>query len=203
MLISDTPTKPIDKITVEMQQDVHRWATEALKALGYSDFPLDIGWGARFTASMGQAHCKENRVRFSVPLWPIATDDERRHTAMHEVCHIIVHHESQKAIRVKPHGDEWKRAMRRCGLEPERNHNVGGITHKRTQRSVEANCGCGKHMITKRRLKKMQEGILFTCRRCRQDLWVGEKPEDHRGTRPKKTRRRSGRLEDILGEILG
>jgi len=53
-----------------------------------------VEWNPRFTRRLGDAGYSHvtfrATIRLSIPLWPRATDQDRRETVIHEVCHIIV-----------------------------------------------------------------------------------------------------------------
>jgi SprT protein len=84
-----------------------------------------VEWNARFTRRMGDALYSPStfraRIRLSIPLWERASEQDRRETVIHEACHLVVFYKHPNAAQ---HGPEWREAMRNCGVEPQRTHNV-------------------------------------------------------------------------------
>ena len=52
-----------------------------------------VEWSLRFTRRMGDATYSPinygARIRLSIPLWPRASEEDRRETVIHEACHVI------------------------------------------------------------------------------------------------------------------
>ena len=164
-----------------------------LRTLGHEDLidVIRVEWNSKFTARLGDALYQRSfsargasvtqplkpqkaRVRFSIPLWPRASEQERRETVIHEICHIVCSHEAALAGRGKPqaHGWEWKALMRKCGVKPERCHNVDRTGLKKTRKVIDASCGCGKHDVTPYVAGRIAAGCRYTCRKCRQAIVV-------------------------------
>jgi len=114
------------------------------------------GWNKRFTRKLGDAMGTTGRMRFSVPLWPRATEQEREETVLHELAHILVFAQCG-VIRQgfgrqrESHGPNWKAMMRALGANPQRCHTVDRTGLKRTQERYVVPCpGCDrKHSISK------------------------------------------------------
>jgi SprT protein len=140
-----------------------------------------VEWNGRFTRRMGDARYMANhirgthRVRFSTPLWPRASVEERRETVIHEACHIAAAHIYGPGVQA--HGREWKALMRKAGAKGDRCHRVDRTGLQRRTVRVPAYCGCMTHQITKARRTKMRKGIAYRCRRCRQELRLTPRPE--------------------------
>lgn len=117
------------------------------------------------------------RIRFSGALWPRATQEERRETAVHEACHIVAAHEAAlKGTKVSSsHGHEWKALMRKCGLKPTRCHNVDRTGLKKSRKEIKASCGCGDHPVTPYVAGRIAAGCRYTCRKCKRAIVVHEK----------------------------
>ena len=53
-----------------------------------------VEWNPRFTRRLGDAGYSpityRARIRLSIPLWPRASEQDRRETVIHETCHLIV-----------------------------------------------------------------------------------------------------------------
>jgi predicted SprT family Zn-dependent metalloprotease len=175
-------------VTQEMKRLVAKQAKETFRHLGHADLidKVTIIWRPRFTARMGDACWAPTMykyekmptpgvIRFSVPLWDRATEDERYQCVVHEVCHIVQYREAELndtlwlrrrgRRKVQPHGREWKALMRKCGLKPERCHNVNtdGVSRK-----TEATyCNCSEpHLVTPQKLRKIQRGAKYYCKKC-------------------------------------
>lgn len=133
---------------------------------------IQIEFNNRFTRRMGDALYSpitfQAKIRLSLPLWPRASEEDRRETVIHEACHIIVKY---KGSFVADHGPEWKVAMRNCGVEPLRLHTVDRTGLGRPQRRfILLDCpnrGVGhKCRITARQFNMVQRGAEFCCKKC-------------------------------------
>jgi predicted SprT family Zn-dependent metalloprotease len=176
-------------------------AIATLIALGHEDLvdELVIQWKEAFTARLGDALYRPNgstarvsgysgsgrpetgtrvvRVRFSAPLWPRASKQDRYETVVHEICHIVCSHEAALAGRPRPqaHGSAWKSLMWKAGVEPKRCHNVDREGLKKTRRVIDASCGCGSHDVTPYVAGRIAAGCRYTCRKCRRAIVVHTK----------------------------
>jgi SprT protein len=137
-----------------------------LSALGSS---VKIEFNNKFDARMGDASYFEHRIRFSAPLWPRATSEERRQVIIHEACHIIAQHMfwTGKTKDNTSHGPCWKQCMLMCGVKPDRCHTV---STKGLRDRVEAVCDCKTWEITKNRATFMSKGRTYFCQNCRGPL---------------------------------
>jgi SprT protein len=132
-----------------------------------------VEWKSRFTRRLGDAMYSpltfQAKIRLSLPLWPRASEQDRRETVIHEACHIIVRY---KGMFVADHGPEWKAAMRNCGVEPLRTHAVDRTGLARRQRRYIL-LECPNHglehkcRITARQFNMVQRGAEFCCKKCR------------------------------------
>lgn len=179
-----------------MKHAVNVWIGQTLKTLGRLDLldDLKVEWNARFTSKMGSARIRaisrEMAVRFSVPLWPRATPKERRETTIHEVCHIVAYQIAwEESTKIQPHGHEWQALMRRCGIKPERTHNVSneGLVNSRR---IDIKCACQTISVTPYVAGRMAAGAYYRCRKCQQKL---EPPPDTKPVERRKRRKRRGR----------
>jgi SprT protein len=132
-----------------------------------------VEWNSRFTRRIGDAAYSHvtfrARIRLSLPLWPRASEQDRRETVIHEACHIIIGFKHR--FGPAPHGAEWKEAMRACGVEPLRTHEVDRTGLARKQRrfvlldcphdGIEHKCRC-----TIREYNKLRRGVEMWCRNC-------------------------------------
>jgi SprT protein len=131
-----------------------------------------VEWNQRFTRRLGDAAYSPStfraRIRLSIPLWPRASEEDRRETVIHEACHLIA---SFKHGFVAAHGHEWRLAMRACGVEPLRTHQVDrtGLArrHRRfilldcPNQGLESKCRCSA-----REYNKLRRGVEFWCKVC-------------------------------------
>ena len=181
--------------TPEQRQTAASVALATLRRLGREDLlpVLWIDWRTRFTSRMGDAlyasadqrvrRSSERfrdpetgtiaRIRFSVPLWQRASEEERYNTVVHEVCHLVTAHEAHLAGRPEPqaHGAEWKATMRRAGVTPKRCHNVS--TKGLGKKKIPAHCKCGEHYLTPLVAGKILcLQAVYTCRKCHGQVLV-------------------------------
>lgn len=134
------------------------------------DDEITVQWSNRFTAKMGLANCPEMRIVLSKPLWPLASEADRRETVIHEVCHLV---DWISNPRARSHGPSWQALMRRCGLEPRRCHDVPiPEEFRRKVERVSARCACRTVEISKQRVARMRKGRIYTCMLCRTPLRV-------------------------------
>ena len=131
-----------------------------------------VEWNSRFTRRLGDGVYSpltfRARIRLSLPLWPRASEKDRREAVIHETCHCIV---GYKYEVVAPHGLEWKEAMKNCGVEPLRGHNVDrtGLARRRRlfilldcpNEGIERKC-----RIRSKEFNLVQQGKWFVCKNC-------------------------------------
>ena len=148
-----------------------------------------VEWNQRFTRRMGDASYNpftyRARIRLSIPLWPRASEQERRETVIHETCHCIVKY--KHGPFVSDHGEEWRQAMRACGVEPLRTHNVdrSGLVRRQRQfvlldcpnESVEKKC-----RMNAREYNLVQQGAEMWCKVCGLPLTRNLAIEEDRAT---------------------
>lgn len=180
--------------TPQMRQTAAAQALATLRQLGREDLiqMLWIDWSSDFTSRMGDAmyakktdrvrRCFEQyrdddgnivTIRFSIPLWHRASEEERRETVIHEVCHLVTNHEAHLEGRKvkKSHGPEWKATMLRAGVNPKRCHNVqaSGLGQKK----IPCTCGCGDHFLTPLKAGRILLGTAtYSCRICKEQILV-------------------------------
>ena len=116
---------------------IKSWILQACESNGVPELAqaIIVEWNSRFTRRLGDGVYSpitfRARIRLSLPLWPRASEKDRRETVIHEACHCIV---GYKFGVVAHHGSEWKAAMKNCGVEPLRHHNVDRTGLARRQR---------------------------------------------------------------------
>jgi SprT protein len=132
-----------------------------------------IEWNRRFTRRLGDAVFNpityQSRIRLSIPLWPRASSQDRMETVVHEACHIIVWHKFD--LFVAPHGPEWRQAMKNCGVEPLRTHDVDrtGLA-RRQQRFILLDCPNHgiehKCRMSAKEFNQIRGGAMMECKVC-------------------------------------
>lgn len=127
-----------------------------------------IQFNRRFTRRMGDAAPAKFRLRFSAPLWPRATDEERHNTVTHELAHLV-------AEQLRPgtgHGLLWRRIHRAMGGDGERCHAIDrtGLARHMPRPHVYA-CACMTHRVTERKHRSIRryEGTA-RCKKCKETV---------------------------------
>ncbi len=148
-----------------------------------------VEWKKRFTRRLGDAfynpYTYRARIRLSIPLWPRASEEDRRETVIHETCHIVVKYKFNPFIA--DHGPEWKQAMKNCGVTATRTHSVDrtGLTRPR-RRFVVLDCPNQeidhKCRINVTEYKLWQAGTDFLCNRCGLKITQESSIEEERTT---------------------
>jgi len=72
--------------------------------------------------------------------------------------------------RIKPHGKEWKQAMFKCGVVPERCHNVRIVADTFV-------CDCKEYHFGKSNSTKVKIGMMkgnMTCPNCKSKIRIKE-----------------------------
>ncbi len=162
------------KTSSEDDRHIRRWIRFACECNNVDELAqvIVVEWNPRFTRRLGDASYSHvtfrARIRLSIPLWPRASERDRRETVIHEACHIIVGYRHGFVV---PHGSEWKQAMKNCGVEPLRTHEVDRTGLARRQKrfvlldcpheGVERKCRCSA-----RELNRLRRGVEMWCRNC-------------------------------------
>ena len=129
-----------------------------------------IEWNSRFTSRLGDAIYNSismgARIRLSVPLWPRASENDRRETVIHETCHVIVGF--KHGFGPAAHGSEWRGAMQNCGVEPRRLHSVDrtGLARRRRLFILHDCPNDMKCRITTRQFNLLRRGTQMWCKVC-------------------------------------
>jgi len=157
----------------------YRWAKYAFEKnnLDMSDYYVPISFNNRLTSTMGRAKAKRSNgivdggtIELSGPLWSVATEEQCRETTIHEACHIIDYIKNNKS---NGHGTKWKFYMIRCGLKPERCHEVDTSQFKRKVKRHRFECGCiGGGKCVTRIANRIKNGATYTCSKCRQRIYL-------------------------------
>ena len=150
--------------------------------IGRPELKIRWEWNDRFTRRMGDAKSDPSgaggRVRFSKPLWPVASEAERRETVLHELAHILVDclHGRQVTFtrRGRPqrvsHGRKFKSMLIRLGGTGARTHSVDTSSVRGRQARFVLECpGCQKAISFSKsvRTKWIRRSQTRICLRCR------------------------------------
>ena len=159
------------KRTSADDRQIREWVRFACECNGVPELAhvILVEWNRRFTRRLGDGMWSPTRmlarIRLSVPLWGRALEEDRKETVIHETCHIIVFY---KHATADPHGPEWREAMKNCGLEPVRTHDVDRTGVARRQRLFVL-CDCPKEekcRIGVRHFNLVRRGAEFRCNVC-------------------------------------
>lgn len=153
--------------------------------IGKSHLKIQWSFNTSFTRRMGDAKPdldrSGGRLRFSTPLWPVASEAERTETVLHELAHILDFAENGRRYNygrrgrrtVERHGASFKRILISLGGTGDRTHNVNRDHVKRKQARWSFPCpGCqtpisfGKAMRT----RWITRGQIRQCRCCKTSL---------------------------------
>lgn len=147
---------------------IRGWIDFALERndVAYLSNMIQVQWNKRFTrkfAEAGYGTCPlRGRIRISPMIWERATAEQRRETVIHEACHIVAYH--VHGLDIKPHGVEWKSAIKKCGVEPLRCHDIPliGINffHVRECTKIE------RCHVSRRDFTALKRGELLHCTIC-------------------------------------
>jgi predicted SprT family Zn-dependent metalloprotease len=158
-----------------MNDTIRELIEGACRACGVPELSgkIRVTWSGRFIARMGDARWDKRRglglIRLSRPLWPKASDEERRETVIHEACHVIADH---RFGGKQGHGPRWRQMMALCGYaRPQRCHSVDheAIQRRRERRRVEvrANCGCAEGVVLGPvQARRLRAGAAYRCCKC-------------------------------------
>jgi SprT protein len=160
-----------------MNDPIRELIEGACRACGVPELAgrIRVTWSGRFVARMGDARWDPIRatgfIRFSRPLWPAASPEERRETVVHEACHVIADY---RFGGKQGHGPLWREMMALCGYPAaKRCHSVNreDIEQRRERRRVRvrARCGCAEGVLLGPvQARRLRTGAVYLCRRCSQ-----------------------------------
>ena len=132
---------------------------------------IRIEFNNRMTRAIGRAEYKhpcDYCIKLSAPLWPRASEAERRNTVIHEACHLIDHYRTG----TMSHGVSWRRLMQNCGESPDRCHSVDRTGLIRKRKRHEYTCGCNNRggFITPIKAKRIEQGRSYFCKSCGENI---------------------------------
>jgi len=134
---------------------------------------ITFKFSEKMTSCGGKANGAKKKITLSSPYWrraPKTGVDSRENTVYHEICHIIVYYkwEQSGGVKPKPHGDEWKRAMRKCGHTPTTTH---GVKMPGRGKKIKCSCGCaGGCEMGVIQYRRMKRGTQYKCRKCKKTI---------------------------------
>lgn len=154
---------------------------EAKKAeVGMESLRTRWEWNTEFTARMGDCRADRDRkgakMRFSNPLWPVATEAERDETVLHELAHAIVECDPGPRFsygrygrrKHQKHDRIFKAMLIRLGGTGARTHNVDRTHVKRRQARFGGPCpGCQKAITFSKSVRtKWLRGLQVRRHKC-------------------------------------
>lgn len=164
---------PKQKLEVVSDPTIYEWVRFACSK---NDVPelaarIEVFWNRLFTRRLGDAvyskRIQRGRIRLSVPLWGRCSETQKRETTIHEACHVVVGYKFWNDIaKIKPHGKEWRDAMKRCGVQPNVYHNIDRVGFayffvRDCEKSGDDRC-----RVSRRDRRKLQAGELLHCSIC-------------------------------------
>lgn len=117
------------------------------------------------STTAGIADAGEWSLRFN-PIFLVDNADEYiEHTVGHEVAHLVAL--STYGVPIFPHGREWQKVMKLFGLPIKISHRYDLSKVAVTE---QWQCGCQKHVVSKRMHAKLLAGELYQCNACETHL---------------------------------
>ncbi|GAB3038244.1 SprT family zinc-dependent metalloprotease [Bowmanella dokdonensis] len=120
----------------------------------------------------GTARLQANEIRLNPVLLRDNLHEFLEEVIPHELCHLLVwqlHGRGTKARPVRPHGAQWKQLMWEVfGLKGSACHRMD--VSKVQGRQFNYQCRCGPVKLSVRRHNRVQQGVTYICRHCRQSL---------------------------------
>ena len=115
----------------------------------------------------GQANIVKNALRFNLAMLLKYGQEFITDTVVHEVAHLVTRALCRnKGRRIRPHGPEWAKVMRRLGGQPKRTHNFTVPPARRT-RTFPYRCNCREWPLGPKRHALAQSGRgKYRCPRC-------------------------------------
>lgn len=133
---------------------------------------VELTYNIKGYNTAGRASYRKNEVQLNPHYFK--TEDAKKHLLEHTVGHEVAHFVEFVLYGTSGHGLVWKGIMRSLGLEPSRCHSVDveslGKKKRKGMEKFPYECGCMTHMITKKRINKMAQGVTYRCNGCKQPL---------------------------------
>ena len=133
------------------------WAAEALR-LARATLPTarapKMTW-ANYRTAAGRAFFREFEIRLSSVV--LTTEEQVRDTVIHEYAHLYVF--ENFGMKARPHGSEWRAAMKVLGGQPKATHNYP-VERKSMRRTISYKCDvCGWVL---ERVKRFKRNRIYT-----------------------------------------
>lgn len=162
-------TKDIKMIsTFEVQRKIQEavfYYSEILNNKGYSFIPPNIDFNLK-----GQVAGKggPNILKFNLDLASRNLKTFLKTTVPHEIAHVI---QLRQNPRSKPHGSEWKFFCKLLtGHYLPRCHDYEVVSRNSNQ--ILASCSCQQFSLTRIRVRRIQQGVQYRCKKCRQIIKI-------------------------------
>jgi SprT protein len=153
---------------------INKWIKESCETLGQPELAKQISFGfnGRLSVCAGRAWGPYKSIELSCKCWDVSSEEERKNTVVHELCHIIdyqVNGPEAHANAKVSHGPNWQAMMESCGMKAERFHSLP--VQRRRQTKYLYSCGCTMHAVSKTRHNRIQEGSKsYHCKLCGQTI---------------------------------
>ena len=153
----------------EEKERIREIIEDAKARVGMEHVSISAEWNTRFTRRMGDASPMLRRTRYSKPLWPLASPEEREETVRHEVAHVLA---NIKYGANCAHDRRWQAMHRACGGKKGRTHNVDRGSLGRKQARFAVPCpGCSRvHSVSKSMRTKWIRRLQIRVCACRTRL---------------------------------
>lgn len=143
---------------------------------------IEVEWNYRFTACLGRATFRGNKIELAAKLWHGLDDEERVEAVVHEACHLFAYEKhvrrgNERFLRGQ-HGPEWLAMMAACGYpesQAQRSAPIPSITPE-----YLVYCQCRKHFITPQMLGRMKKGARLYCPDCGSDATLTPYADEER-----------------------
>ena len=122
-------------------------------------------------AGMYRVRRGERLIRYNPYIFAKYFAENLAETVPHEVAHYVTD-VLHGAVRVRPHGPEWRAIAQALGATPRATgrYDLSGIPVRRYA-VYDYRCACRMHQIGVRRHRRVQDGTaLYVCRRCGEAL---------------------------------
>ncbi|MGI8922891.1 MAG: SprT-like domain-containing protein [Fimbriimonadales bacterium] len=140
---------PFDKEQgVDMDACVHSALAEAAVICPLQR-EVDVRW-RNYPVTAGRAYLRESAICLSANL--LTTPERARETLLHEYAHLVVF--ERYGHKARPHGPEWRAAMRALGLAASATHSYDCVRRLRPKPYAVRCEACGVRLPRSRPLKR-------------------------------------------------
>lgn len=120
--------------------------------------PLCFEW-KDYRVTAGKAHFEQNMITISKVV--CNTQQKVWDTVLHEYAHLVVF--ERYGFRALPHGKEWKRVMKKLGVEPKATHDYETTRNNVRKRYIYVCKKCGEEISRVRPFKQRYKYIHVGC----------------------------------------